>query len=998
MKKIYFSLFIISLINFNVTGQNSNISSNSNLATSRINLDSEYAPIQSSSNLQNSNRAIWTIQLDADPTTIGTSLAGVIWTGTEFWCAKWNSADIYTADASGNLTGNFTISGITGARSFTTDSSHIYIGAAGGSIYKVDPATKTLVSTISTSVASCRYVTYDPTLNSNAGGFWTGAYASDITSVSMTGTTLSTISSAIHGLTGIYGMAYDNFSTGGPFLWAFDQGGNDADIIQLDMSGNPTGLMHDANSDLGAGGGLSGGLFICNNYFPGTTSIIGIVQGESLFSYELYAAYVNCISPYGFSFSNFTTNSVDLTWTGSANALSYNVEYGISGFSQGNGTFLNDTSNSYSFTGLLTSQEYEVYIQALCDSSDSSLWAGPISFSTLCIETAPYLENFDNSFPNCFSQTSNDLFDWTLNSGTTASTATGPTDDITGGGDYIYIEASAPRVPNDSAIVYSPFIDKSSLTNSKLTFYSHMYGTSIGTLRIDVSDDGGNSYTNIYSKSGDQADQWNFQTVSLDSFSDTIRFKISATVGDDGSGTQWFGDIAIDNFEVSEALEIDVAGVSLATSPTLALTNAPFTISGELNNRGINIVTSMDINYTINGGAAVTMPLTNLNFTTGSNYSFSHTSTWNPSGSGSYTVEIWASNINGANDMNLSNDRVSKSITVASNLALRRPMLESFTSSTCGPCAPGNVNVSSVLQGYQDNQYSILKYQVDFPGAGDPYYTDEVGDRRTYYSVNSVPDLVVDGNEWQDNSSSLTSQIVDNSISKPSFIDLSSTYSVGGQNVDFQVTIDPLGNFTNLTLYAAIFEYITFNNIGTNGETEFEYVMKKMVPGSSGLNLNSLQDGTQRVEDLSYTFNGNYILPTDANNPVNHAINHTVEDFNELGVIVWIQDDATKEILQSTTASLVTSVIENNSPASKLMIFPNPTSDLATLAFEGYKDSDIEINIVNLLGEVVFTKEINSSSYLDYYNLDVSRLSNGIYNVIVNSNGKVSTKKIQILR
>ena len=27
---------------------------------------------------------------------------------------------------------------------------------------------------------------------------------------------------------------------------------------------------------------------------------------------------------------------------------------------------------------------------------------------------------------------------------------------------------------------------------------------------------------------------------------------------------------------------------------------------------------------------------------------------------------------------------------------------------------------------------------------------------------------------------------------KPSFIDLSSTYSIGGQTVDFQVTIDPL--------------------------------------------------------------------------------------------------------------------------------------------------------------------------------------------------------------
>ena len=155
MKKNYISIFILSLIIFNGNCQNNNISSIRNLTTNSTNIESEYAPIQSSFNLLNSNRAIWTIQLDADPTLIGTSLAGVIWTGTEFWCAKWNSADIYTADASGNLTGSFTISGITGARSFTTDNTHIYIGAAAGSIYKVDPATKTLVSTISTSVASC---------------------------------------------------------------------------------------------------------------------------------------------------------------------------------------------------------------------------------------------------------------------------------------------------------------------------------------------------------------------------------------------------------------------------------------------------------------------------------------------------------------------------------------------------------------------------------------------------------------------------------------------------------------------------------------------------------------------------------------------------------------------------------------------------------------------------------------------------------------------------
>ena len=47
---------------------------------------------------------------------------------------------------------------------------------------------------------------------------------------------------------------------------------------------------------------------------------------------------------------------------------------------------------------------------------------------------------------------------------------------------------------------------------------------------------------------------------------------------------------------------------------------------------------------------------------------------------------------------------------------------------------------------------------------------------------------------------------------------------------------------------------------------------------------------------------------------------------------------------------------------------------------------------------MVFSKKINSSAYLDYYNLDVSLLSNGIYNVVAKSNGKITTKKLQILK
>ena len=87
-----------------------------------------------------------------------------------------------------------------------------------------------------------------------------------------------------------------------------------------------------------------------------------------------------------------------------------------------------------------------------------SNFAGPITVSTRP-GAAPYLENLDAGMAPCWIQDQNDVFDWTLNAGTTASNPTGPSDDMTGGGNYLYIETSAPRAPGDSAIMHTPAID-----------------------------------------------------------------------------------------------------------------------------------------------------------------------------------------------------------------------------------------------------------------------------------------------------------------------------------------------------------------------------------------------------------------------------------------------------------------------------------------------------------------------------------------------------------
>ena len=441
---------------------------------------------------------------------------------------------------------------------------------------------------------------------------------------------------------------------------------------------------------------------------------------------------------------------------------------------------------------------------------------------------------------------------------------------------------------------------------------------------------------------------------------------------------------------------IDMAGRAMTTSPSLILSNGPFTISGDLQNMGSNTVTSMDINYSIDGGATVTENVSGLSLATGDYYSFNHGTPWSPFGT--YNIDIWATNINGSADMDTSNDMASGSVTVFANGDIKRPMLESFTSSTCGPCVAGNQNTSAVLAAYSDDQYSMLKYQMSWPGSGDPYYTLEGGDRRTYYNVNAVPDFVLDGNVWQGNSSSLTGSQIDAVIANPAFVSLSSYHVMDGQKIDFTVSINPLGDFAGpLTLYSAIFEYMTYNNIGSNGETQFSKVMKKMVPGSMGFSLGSLTDGQTVVENFSHTFQGSYTLPPDANNPIDHTIQHSVEDFSNLGVVTWIQDDATKEILQSTVSTLsATNVEELNT--TKLMLFPNPAENTATVAFEGLEGSEIKIDLYNLLGELIFSGNHTSASSFDYYNIDVTTLNNGIYNLVLTVGESMTTKKLQILK
>ncbi|WP_130736388.1 T9SS-dependent choice-of-anchor J family protein [Flavobacterium sp. J27] len=97
--------------------------------------------------------------------------------------------------------------------------------------------------------------------------------------------------------------------------------------------------------------------------------------------------------------TNLTTTSADLGWTESGSAATWNIEWGVAGFTPGTGTLVTGTTtNPHNLTGLTPSTSYEFYVQADCG-GDTSVWIGPYSFYTgHCIPSGTSPDSYIDSF------------------------------------------------------------------------------------------------------------------------------------------------------------------------------------------------------------------------------------------------------------------------------------------------------------------------------------------------------------------------------------------------------------------------------------------------------------------------------------------------------------------------------------------------------------------------------------------------------------------------
>lgn len=485
---------------------------------------------------------------------------------------------------------------------------------------------------------------------------------------------------------------------------------------------------------------------------------------------------------------------------------------------------------------------------------------------------------------------------------------------------------------NGISRVVMPAVDLTGVSGVTVSFRHNLdnyQGSS--TIGIATSSDDGTTWNVGWSQAYSSNGTWTVsqQITTADMGQANVRFCLYYSGNSYNMNDWYFDDIQIFTLE---NLDLGITSINVNS----------YVPSGELNigfdvkSFGSTIVTDVEAVYEVEGFEPVTETFTvNITSLATTTINFNTPISLSPD---AYNLTISLNTVNGAEDDDTGNNTLSKSFNVALADAERIPMIEHFSSSTCSPCVSPN-NMMHTFCNNNPGRFTYTKYQMNWPGSGDPYYTEEGGTRRGYYGINAVPMAFMDAE-------SLNFGTVQNQFNQhaeiPAFMDIKGSFSVDGDNISVIADIMPYVD-VNARVYVSVNEKETHGNVGSNGETTFHHIFMKMLPNAQGTTVDFVAGELQRLE-FTQNMTGTH-----------------VEEMSDLEVSIWVQNYDSKTIFNSRFAYEYTEV--HPYPIENLILADYTTSNGTMVATW---DAPTEANPVGynvyLNGELV-AENITENTY-----------------------------------
>ena len=317
----------------------------------------------------------------------------------------------------------------------------------------------------------------------------------------------------------------------------------------------------------------------------------------------------------------------------------------------------------------------------------------------------------------------------------------------------------------------------------------------------------------------------------------------------------------------------------------------------------------------------------------------------------------------------------------------------------CGGRPPPDSWLASLIPALGDT-VTCIQYHTWWPSSSDPYYQANIAEntaRTNYYQPGNkwvpwgnIDGIVVGGTGYTQWGNFIRGRYI---VDAPVDIRLQGYYSDPNGMVRVLVEATDFLSFSSLRVFVVITEDDIFWP-GPNGTQIHEQTMRDMIPSSSGDPISLSSPGDTLLREYNFTIDGSW-------------------EVSNCNAVVFIQDYATKEIVQSALSGVLdltmpgVEEIEARRTASLFALspgYPNPFSDRARIEYTIPLNGRVQLHIYDSSGSLVRTLVRgweSAGKHTEYWdgNDDHGReVASGIYFSRLSYEGNTRAIKLSLVR
>ncbi len=266
---------------------------------------------------------------------------------------------------------------------------------------------------------------------------------------------------------------------------------------------------------------------------------------------------------------------------------------------------------------------------------------------------------------------------------------------------------------------------------------------------------------------------------------------------------------------------------------------------------------------------------------------------------------------------------------------VKKLLLEGYTNTGCNPCADANPTIDAFLEAVGVGNVIAVRIHVDWPSTTDPFYLANPADndaRIDYYGIDGVPAQVIDGLydlEWYGGDHySVIGALYGAPLLADLFVEVQDLGDGSYTTNVYVYATDALDESRDLTLHTMVTQrYLEYGTPFPNGETEFADAVVGFLPDGQGTAVTVAPGDDPRVFSFDFELGADW-------------------EADVVEVVAFLQDDATREVLQAGTTEAV--------PAHSFRVV----------------DGDPNVMVIEPDGTATFTTRLqNSWVYTDAFDL-----------------------------